>query len=69
MRVDRKRAVSLAVLLVSYSATIAGLVSLAILPLVGVLVTLGGSALAICSAAELIQQASAPDSSASIRGE
>jgi len=55
MSVSRKKAISLGVLLAGYSAMIAGLFALTVQPLIGVLMVLGGMALSICSAVELVQ--------------
>lgn len=63
MSMSRKRAISVAMLLTGYSALVAGLFALAIQPLVGVLMVLCGMALTICSAAELVQKPTEPDSS------
>jgi hypothetical protein len=49
-------------LLAGYSALIAGLFGLSVQPLIGVLVVLGGMALSICAAAELVQERPDPDS-------
>ena len=57
MRVSGRRAISLGVLLVGYSALIAGLFGLTVRPITGVLVVIGGMALSICSAVELVQTA------------
>jgi len=50
------------VLLAGYSALLAGLFGLAAKPLIGVLLVLGGMALSVCSAAELVQEGTKPDS-------
>ena len=52
---SRRKVISLGVLLVGYSALIAGLFALAYQPLIGVLMVLGGMALSICSAVELLR--------------
>jgi hypothetical protein len=62
MRVSRRKAISVGTLLVGYSALIAGLFAMATQPLIGVLLVLGGMALSICSAAELIQERANPGS-------
>jgi len=62
MILNRRRAISVGMLLAGYSALIAGLFGLAVQPLVGVLVVLGGMALAICAAAELVQDRPDADS-------
>jgi hypothetical protein len=62
MSVSRRRSISVGVLLVGYSALIAGLIGLATQPLIGVLMVLGGMALSICSAAELVRERPEPDS-------
>jgi hypothetical protein len=54
MEINRKRALSVGLLLSGYSALLGGIFSLAFLPLVGVLVALGGLALTINSAFELV---------------
>lgn len=51
----QRRAISVVLLLAGYSALIGGTFGLATNPLVGVLLVLGGMALLICSAAELIE--------------
>jgi hypothetical protein len=56
MSVTRRRAISVGVLLAGYSALLAGLFGLTAKPLIGVLMVLGGMALAVCSAAELVQE-------------
>lgn len=56
MSFNRKKSISVGILLVGYSALIVGLFALAVQPLIGVLVVLGGMALSICSAAELAQE-------------
>lgn len=64
MSVSRRKAISVGVLLAGYSALIAGLCALATQAtqaLIGVLMVLGGMALSICSASELVQERSAPD--------
>lgn len=63
MSTKQKRAVGVGVLLVAYSAVIAGLFGLAAKPLVAVLLVLGGTALAICSAVEIVE-GPGPDSAA-----
>ena len=60
MSEKRRRAISVGLLLVGYSALIGGAVGLAVRPLIGVLLVLGGMALLACSAYELIQGKSAP---------
>jgi hypothetical protein len=55
MSVRRRRTISVGVLLAGYSALLAGLFGLTAKPLIGVLMVLGGMALSICSAAELVQ--------------
>jgi len=62
MNLNRRKSISVGMLLVGYSALIAGLFGLAVQPLIGVLVVLGGMALSICSAAELVQERPDPDS-------
>lgn len=62
MSVSRDRTISLLLLLFGYSALIAGLFALATRPLIGVLMVLGGMALSIGSAIELVQVPAAPDS-------
>jgi hypothetical protein len=62
MSVRRRRAISLGVLLAGYSALLAGLFGLTVRPLLGVLMVLGGMALSICSAAELVQERPDPGS-------
>jgi hypothetical protein len=62
MSVSRRKSISVGMLLAGYSALIAGLFSLAIQPLISVLVMLGGMALSLCSATELVQEPSDPDS-------
>ena len=57
-----RRAIGVAVLLAGYSALLAGLFGLRANPLVGVLLVLGGMALAVCSATELVQGESTPNS-------
>jgi hypothetical protein len=61
MSVTRRRAISVGVLLAGYSALLAGLFGLTAKPLIGVLMVLGGMALAVCSAAELVQERPEPD--------
>ncbi len=56
MSVSHKKAISVGMLLAGYSALIGGLIGLSTAPLIGVLMVLGGMALSICSAAELIQE-------------
>jgi hypothetical protein len=63
MRVSRKNMIGVGLLLIGYSALIAGLFALALQPLIGVLMVLCGMALTICSAAELVQEP--PDSATS----
>jgi hypothetical protein len=55
MSVRRRRTIGVGVLLAGYSALLAGLFGLTAKPLIGVLMMLGGMALSICSAAELVQ--------------
>lgn len=55
MSLNRRKSISVGVLLAGYSALIAGLFGLAVQPLIGVLMVLAGMALSICSAAELVQ--------------
>jgi hypothetical protein len=62
MTTKRSRTISVGVLLSGYSALLAGLFGLASNPLIGVLLVLGGMALSVCSATELVQ-APRPDSS------
>lgn len=62
MSVSRDRTISLLLLLIGYSALIAGLFALAAQPLIGVLMVLCGMALSIFSAIELVQAPAAPDS-------
>ncbi len=64
MSVRRRRTVSVGVLLAGYSALLAGLFGLTAKPLIGVLLVLGGMALSLCSAAELVQDKpeTSPDS-------
>jgi hypothetical protein len=62
MSVSRRRAISLGVLLAGYSVLLAGLFGLTAKPLIGVLMVLGGMALSICSAAELVQEHPDPGS-------
>ena len=59
---SRKRAMSVGLLLLGYSALIAGLFALAVQPLIGVLMALCGMAFTICSAAELMQEPASPES-------
>lgn len=61
MSFNRRKAISVGILLVGYSALIAGLFALGFQPLLGVLMVLGGMALSICSAAELVQERPEPD--------
>ena len=64
MSVSRKKAINVGVLLAGYSALIAGLFALATQAaqaLIGVLMVLGGMALSVCSASELVQDPSSPD--------
>jgi hypothetical protein len=63
--VSRRKAISVGMLLAGYSALVAGLFSLASQPLLSVLVVLGGMALSLCSATELIQEPSNQDSASS----
>jgi drug/metabolite transporter (DMT)-like permease len=62
MSVRRRRAISVGLLLVGYSALIGGSFGLAAKPLIGVLLVLGGMALLTCSAVELIQDKPDPGS-------
>jgi hypothetical protein len=62
MRVSRRKAIGVGTLLTGYSALLAGLFSLSTQPLIGVLMVLGGMALSLCSAAELVQESVDPDS-------
>lgn len=62
MKVSRWRAISLGMLLTGYSALLAGLVALASQPILGVLMVLGGMALTLCSATELVSEPVAPRS-------
>jgi hypothetical protein len=62
MTMKRRRTISVGVLLAGYSALLAGLFGLTAKPLIGVLMVLGGMALSICSAAELVQPDTSPDS-------
>ena len=64
MSVRRRRTVSVGVLLAGYSALLGGLYGLTAKPLIGVLLVLGGMALSIGSAAELVQDKpeTSPDS-------
>ena len=55
MSTKQKRAAGVGVLLTGYSALIAGLLGLAAKPLLAVLLVLGGTALAICSAVEIVE--------------
>jgi hypothetical protein len=61
MSFNRRKSISVGVLLAGYSALIAGLFALSAQPLVGVLMVLGGMALSICSAAELVQDRYEPE--------
>jgi len=65
MRVSRKRSVSVGILLIGYSALIAGLFGLANQPIIGVLMVLGGMALSLCSATELVCESADSDSMSS----
>jgi hypothetical protein len=67
MSFNRRKSISVGILLVGYSALIAGLFALAVQPLIGVLMVLAGMALSICSAAELVQER--PDSDSVFPGE
>ena len=58
MSTKRKRAISMGVLLFGYSALLAGLFGFLAKPLIGALLVLGGMALSICSANELLDGAS-----------
>jgi hypothetical protein len=49
------RGINIAALLTGYTAILSGLVALRTRPIVAVLVVLGGMALSICSAVELVQ--------------
>jgi hypothetical protein len=62
MRVSRERTISLVMLLVGYSALIAGLFALVAEPIIGVLLVLGGMALSLCSAIDLVRVPVAPNS-------
>lgn len=62
MNLNRRKSMSVGMLLVGYSALIGGLFGLSAQPLIGVLMVLGGMALSICSAAELVRDRSEPDS-------
>ena len=62
MSTRQRRAIGVGVLLAGYSALLAGLFGLAANPLIGVLLVLGGMALSVCSAAELVQEGTKPDS-------
>ena len=64
MSTKQKRAAGIGVLLTGYSSVIAGLFGLAAKPLLAVLLVLGGTALSICSAVEIVE-GSGPDSAAS----
>jgi len=55
MRTKQKRAAGVGVLLTGYSAVIAGLFGLAAKPLLAVVLVLGGTALSICSAVEIVE--------------
>ena len=55
MNTKIKRATGVGVLLTSYSALIGGLFGLAANPLLAVLLVLGGTALSICSAVEIVE--------------
>ena len=55
MSTKQKRAAGIGVLLTGYSAVIAGLFGLAAKPLLAVLLVLGGAALSICSAVEIVE--------------
>ena len=61
MSFNLKKMISVSVLLVGYSALVAGLFGLSAQPLIGVLVALGGLALSICSVAELVRERPDPD--------
>jgi hypothetical protein len=50
----RRRAISVGVLLAGYSALLGGLFGLMAKPLISVLLVLGGMALSVCSATELV---------------
>jgi hypothetical protein len=50
-----KRGISIAVLLTGYTAVQVGLIGLRTRPIIAVLLVLGGMALSLCSAAELVQ--------------
>ncbi len=60
MRVSRERMGRLVMLLTGYSALIAGLLALGAHPLVGVLMAIGGMAISICSAIDLVRVPVAP---------
>lgn len=62
MSVRRRRTISVLLLLTGYSALILGTLGLAVRPLIGALAVLGGMALLICSAVELIEDKPAPGS-------
>ena len=55
MSTKQQRAAGIGVLLTSYSAIIAGLFGLAAKPLIAVLLVLGGTALTICTAVEIVE--------------
>lgn len=55
MKEKGTRGINIAVLLTGYTAILSGLVGLRTRPIVAVLVVLGGMALSICSAVELVQ--------------
>ena len=61
MDTKQKRAAGIGVLLTGYTAVIAGLFGLLEKPLLAVLLVLGGTALSICSAVEIVEGAG-PDS-------
>ena len=64
MSAERRRAASVGVLLAGYSALLGGLFGLAARPLIGVFLVLGGMALSLGSAHELIceKTGAAPES-------
>jgi hypothetical protein len=62
MNLQRRKTISVGVLLAGYSALLAGLFGLTAKPLLGVLMVLGGMALSLGSAAELVQPDTGRDS-------
>lgn len=58
MSVNRGRTIGVGMLLTGYSALIGGMLCLAIQPIVSVLLVLGGMALSLCSATEIVQERS-----------